>query len=83
MAMIDSARQGGQLGVAASSGSARTVMANNRFHIDRQTSTNAQGSHKVSIQTNKGKTSTIGQVVIHPDYQPSPKLVSEFIPSSK
>ena len=78
--MIDSAKRGGQLADAASSGSAHTVMANNRFHIDRQTSTNAQGSHKVAIQTNKGKPSTIGQVVIHPEYKPSAKLVSEFIP---
>jgi hypothetical protein len=81
--MINQAKNNGNLAHAASPGGVRTVMKQDNLHLDRQTSTNSRGSHKVAIQNNKGNPSTIGQVVIYPNYKPSARMVNESMPSSK
>ena len=68
------------LKVAGTGGnSARTMTANNAFHLDRQQGKNTDGSSAVAVQLNKGRISTIGQVKIekHPDGKhPSGKTVA-------
>ena len=73
---VDEANLNGKLAIAAAPGdSAKTVMQNKDFHLDRQQPTNADGQHKVAVQYNKGSPSTVGQVAIHGNTDPSSKEV--------
>jgi hypothetical protein len=78
---VQQGRQGGQLaGAAAPGNSAKTTLANNAFHLDRQQPTNAQGQRKVAVQLNnvgKGQPSTVGQVAIHGNSSPSSNKVAK------
>ena len=57
---------------------AKTYAKNAQFHLDRQQPTNKDGYHKVAIQLkNQGNNpSTIGQVVVNKQDNPSSKRVS-------
>ena len=83
---VQQGRQGGQLASAAAPGnSAKTTLANNAFHLDRQQPTNAQGQRKVAVQLNnvgKGQPSTVGQVAIHGNASPSSNRVGKKLDAS-
>jgi hypothetical protein len=76
---VNDANNSGKLANAAAPGnSAKTAHADKSFHLDRQQPTNADGQRKVAVQLNqvkKGDPSTVGQVAIHGNADPSSNKV--------
>jgi hypothetical protein len=76
---VNDAKHSGKLDNAAAPGSsAKTAHSDSTFHLDRQQPTNSDGQRKVAVQlnkVNKGDPSTVGQVAIHGNANPSSNKV--------
>lgn len=79
MEFVNEANHNGRLALAAAPGdSARTTHQGGGFHLDRQQPTNNEGQRKVAVQLNRvrpGESSTVGQVAIHGNANPSSNKV--------